>query len=106
MPEKAPRPNPIARLNDEFRKSGRDMYVTPGVQALPDVPGLIHAVQTSDRFTLDNDPYGEHDFGSIKWHGEKTYWKIDHYDQALQYWHDPLSPDCRRILTVLLASEY
>jgi hypothetical protein len=23
-----------------------------------------------------------------------------------QYWHDPLSPECRRILTILLASEY
>jgi Protein of unknown function (DUF3768) len=106
MPEKAPQPNPIARLNDEFRKSGREMYVTPGVQALPDLPGLVSAVQAFDTFTPDNDRYGEHDFGSIMWHREKTYWKIDYYDQALQYWHDPLSPDCRRVLTILLASEY
>jgi uncharacterized protein DUF3768 len=104
--EQSPQPNPIARLNDEFRRSGRDVMVTPGVQALPDMLGLIQAVQTFDRFTPDNNPYGEHDFGSIKWHGEKTYWKINYYDQALQYWHDPLSPDCRRILTILLASEY
>jgi len=54
----------------------------------------------------DNDPYGEHDFGSIKWHERKTFWKIDYYDQALQYWHDPLSPECRRVLTVMLAEEY
>jgi len=106
MSEQAPQPNEIPRLNDGFRRSGRDMYVTPGVQDLPDLLGLISAVQAFDAFTPDNDPYGEHDFGSIRWHGEKTYWKIDYYDRALQYWHDPLSPDCRRVLTILLASEY
>jgi Protein of unknown function (DUF3768) len=104
--ETEPQPNPIAQLNDAFRRSGQDVMVTPGVQALPDMLGLIQAVQRFDRFTTDNDPYGEHDFGSIVWHTEKTYWKIDYYDQALQYGHDPLSPECRRVLTVLLASEY
>jgi len=104
--ETEPLPNPIAQLNDAFRRSGQDVMVTPGARALPDMLGLIHAVQTFDRFTPDNDPYGEHDFGSIDWHTENTYWKIDYYDQALQYGHDPLSPECRRVLTVLLASEY
>jgi hypothetical protein len=75
-------------------------------EALPDVPGLLQAVQNFHAFTPDNDPYGEHDFGSIVWHQAKTFWKIDYYDTALQYWHDPLDPDCRRVLTVLLASEY
>ncbi|HVB22282.1 MAG TPA: DUF3768 domain-containing protein [Ktedonobacteraceae bacterium] len=96
----------IAQLNDEFRRSGQDIVLTQGVQALSDVLGLLSAVQTFDTFTEDNDPYGEHDFGSINWHNNHTFWKIDYYDQALQYWHDPLSPDCHRILTVLLASEY
>ncbi len=104
--EQAPQPNPIAQRNDEFRRRGQGIFVTPGVQALPDVPGLIHAVQTFDTFTPDNDPYGEHDFGSIVWHENKTYWKIDYYDQALQYWCGPLSPECRRVLTVMMAEEY
>ena len=104
--EQSPEPRTIAQLNDEFRRSGQDLYITPGIQALPDVAGQIHADQTFDRFTPGNDPNGEHDFGSIVWHTEKTYWKIDYYDQALQYWHNPLSPECRRILTVVLASEY
>ncbi len=42
----------------------------------------------------------------IPWYEEKTYWKIDYYDQQLQYWCDPLSEKCRRVLTVMLASEY
>jgi hypothetical protein len=96
----------IAQLNDEFRRSGQGIVLTHGVQALPDVPGLITAVQAFDRFTPENDPYGEHDFGSIVWGAEKTFWKINYYDQALEYGLDPLSPDCRRVLTVMLASEY
>ena len=82
------------------------MYTTPGVRALPDVPGLVQAVQDFNEFTPDNDPWGEHDLGSIIWHENKTYWKIDYYDQALQYWHDPLSPECRRVLTLMRADEY
>jgi hypothetical protein len=104
--EKSPEPRTIAQLNDAFRQNRHDWYITSGAQALPDVPGLLQAVQDFHAFTPDNDPYGEHDFGSIVWYQEKTYWKIDYYDQALQYWHDPLDPDCRRVLTVLLASEY
>ena len=97
----------ISRLNDEFRwTTRRDIFITPGIQALPDVLGLVQAVRDFTAFTPDNDPYGEHDFGSIKWQEEKTFWKIDYYDQALQYWYDPLSSDCRRILTIMLAGEY
>lgn len=59
-----------------------------------------------DRFTPDNDPYGEHDFGTIDWQEEKIFWKIDYYDQALTFAEDPLSPACCRILTMMLSSEY
>ena len=104
--EQSPAPRTIAQLNDEFRRSGRYLFITRGVQTLPDVMGLIEAVKQFDRFTPENDPYSEHDFGSITWHKEKTFWKIDYYDQALQYGEDPLTPECRRILTILLASEY
>jgi hypothetical protein len=81
--------------------------ITQGVQALPDVLGLVRAVQAYNRFTPDNDPYGERDFGGINWHDDTVaLWKIDYYDQALEYGEDALSPDCRRILTIILASEY
>lgn len=105
-PEQHPRASQIAYQNDEFRKSGSDVMITPGIQALPDVLGLIRAVQAFEMFTPDNDPYGEHDFGSIVWYQHKTFWKVDYYDQALEYGEDALSPDCRRILTIMLASEY
>ena len=106
-PEQSPQPNEIARLNDDFRRTTmRDIFITPGVQAFPDVFELVEAVREFNTFTPDNDPNGWHDFGIIPWHNESTYWKIDPYDQNLQYWCDPLSPECRRILTILLAEEY
>ncbi len=97
----------IAVLNDEFRKAiPTSVTITNGVYGLPNLHGLMKAVRDFDRFTEDNDPYGEHDFGSLDWHGEMVFWKIDYYDQALEYGKDPLDVECKRVLTVLLASEY
>lgn len=97
----------IAELNDALRKApGMEATITSGIYDLPDLHGLLLAVREFDSFTEDNDPYGEHDFGSLDWHGEKVFWKIDYYDQALEYGKDPLDLECKRVLTVLLASEY
>ncbi len=96
----------IAQVNDVFRRSGFGITVTPGVQVLEDLVELIDEIRRFKEFTEDNDPYGEHDFGSVTWYGEKVFWKIDYYDQELKYGEGPLSPDCRRVLTVMLASEY
>jgi len=97
----------IAKRNDRFRRTSTRMMMTSGVvETLPDTLGLALAIRDYDRFTEDNDPYGEHDFGSLEWNGEKVFWKIDYYDQQLENGRDPLDVDCKRILTVLLASEY
>lgn len=108
----------IAELNDAARKMQRNtgtvrIVVTPGVIALlqtdgPRVNALMSAVANFDTFTEDNDPYGEHDFGSFEFDGEKLYWKIDYY--ALDMKHGSEDPaDIRktvRVLTIMLASEY
>jgi len=96
----------VADFNDEFRRSGHGVTITAGVQIISDLAGLLRAVREFEMFEEGNDPYGEHDFGTIEWGPEKIFWKIDYYDQALKYWCDPMSPKCRRILTVMLASEY
>jgi hypothetical protein len=98
--------NQIAFKNDVFRRSGFGVHLTTGVQALVNILGLIQAVQNFNDFNEDNDPYGEHDFGKLDWKGETILWKIDYYDQALEFGEDPLSPKCRRVLTVMLADEY
>jgi hypothetical protein len=96
----------IAALNDRFRGMALDVMITPGVRDLPQVIELMKAIEQFDTFSEDNDPYGEHDFGSLEWCGEKVFWKIDYYDQKLEYGEEPLSPNCRRVMTVMLASEY
>jgi hypothetical protein len=107
MDEDFERAAKIAALNDRFRGMALDVVITSGVRdALPDLVELLKAVEQFDTFNEDNDPYGEHDFGSLVWYGEKVFWKIDYYDQDLKYGRDPLEPDCRRVMTVMLASEY
>ena len=96
----------VANLNDVFRKAGFGVMTTPGVRGLYDLSGLISAVCRYNNFDEDNDPYGEHDFGTIYWQGKKVFFKIDYYDESLTYYGDPLSRECRRILTVMLAEEY
>jgi hypothetical protein len=96
----------IAKKNDEFRRSGFGVTVTRGVQVLEDLGGLIDEIRRFNEFTEDNDPYGEHDFGTVYWLSEKVFWKVSYYDQKLEYGEDPLSSKCRRVLTVMLASEY
>jgi hypothetical protein len=96
----------IAALNDRFRGMAIDVMITPGVRDLPQVIELMKAVEQFDKFNEDNDPYGEHDFGSLEWYDEKIFWKIDYYDKELKYGRDPLNNECRRIMTVMLASEY
>ena len=98
--------NKIARLNDVFRMQGSSANLTKGVYELDSWMSLLLAVRNYDNFNEDNDPYGEHDFGTLDWYGRKIFWKIDYYDERLEKWCDPLSPDCHRVLTVMLAEEY
>ena len=96
----------ISMVNDKFRKSGFGVTLTNGVQSVPDLQGLLQAIREFDDFTEDNDPYGEHDFGSLVWNGDKVFWKIDYYNETFDAWEDPLSQKCKRIMTVMLAQEY
>lgn len=95
-----------AILNDQFRKSGLRVHLTCGVQSVEDLPGLLQAVKEFRVFNENNDPWGEHDFGRLDWHGDKVFWKIDYYNESLDEWEDPLIGSCRRIMTVMLAEEY
>jgi len=102
----------IRALNDQLRTSGQggDIVATRGIAALelPTKAAVFAAVQSFDRFTPDNDPYGEHDFGLIEVAGEQVMFKIDYYDCALAG-HSPDASDpavTKRVLTIMLASEY
>ena len=103
---------PICELNDAFRKSfaGGRVMLTAGVDALPnDVRAMVlRKVATFSDFTQDNDPHGEHDFGSFELTGRKFFWKIDYYGPGMQGGSaDAANPRAtERVLTVALAEEY
>jgi hypothetical protein len=102
----------IRELNDQFRQSlrGGMLVMTAGVIALGAERQLkiLNAVATFDGFDEDNDPYGEHDFGALENQGDRLFFKIDYYDQALlAHSPDPADPSAtKRLLTIMLASEY
>lgn len=102
----------IAALNDQLRRfpiSGR-LAVTAGVIGLGEglLAAILQQVAAYDAFDDGNDPHGEHDFGAFEQGGARLFWKIDYYDQAMEYGSpDPADPAVTtRILTVMLAEEY
>ena len=113
----------IAQLNDEFRQqAGLDLssrrglpgrYVmTTGIAALglQAQTEILGKVRQFSKFEPGNDPYGEHDFGSVSAPGDdQVFWKIDYFaDEAMEYGaEDPADPTrSYRALTVMLAAEY
>lgn len=102
----------VRELNDKLRVRGRGgricisrAVVDLGPEAFTE---LRAAVAEFADFSRDNDPYGEHDFGSVECQGERFFWKIDCYDSSNTYGSpDPADPSVTsRILTIMLACEY
>jgi hypothetical protein len=56
-------------------------------------------------FNENNDPYGEHDFGSFELAGETFFWKIDLYEEPDVKGANG-EPVVTRVLTIMLAEEY
>ena len=74
----------IAALNDHARQTftGCRVVITQGVAELDpeDVSYVLNEVRSYNDFTLQNDPYGEHDFGKISTWEFEVFWKIDGVD--------------------------
>jgi len=102
----------IKKLNDSFRTSfrGGKTFITSGVASMPDQEReqLIEKVRTFKNFNEKNDPYGEHDFGSIKQCGVLYCWKIDYYNAEMTKGSEnPADPKVTtRVLTIMEAREY
>jgi hypothetical protein len=107
----------IRELNDAFRQGDQSVpgqiVITRGIADLLEVSetapeDLIHLVRNYDNFTEDNDPHGEHDFGSFELAGYPCFWKLDYYDPTLKWGSEDASDmtEARRILTLMLAEEY
>lgn len=114
----------IAELNDQFRSRAGgpvahsaghvpgQLFVTPGIADLDfrQLGTVLERVRTFSTFNEGNDPYGEHDFGSLDVNGlGEIFWKIDYYGDARceSGAEDPSDPQKSfRVLTVMLAEEY
>lgn len=102
----------IAKLNDILRQTfltGR-VVMTSGIQALPAElrERVLSKVRTYDDFILKNNPHEERDFGAFELGSQSYFWKIDYYDNDLNYLSpDPADPEVtKRVLTIMLAEEY
>ena len=103
----------IRALNDNFRVLGEghgSILLTQGIQALGElmVIRIMLAVREYDRFDQANDPWNEHDFGSLEISGNRIFFKIDYYDLSVSMGSpDPADPNVTfRALTIMLADEY
>ena len=103
--------------NDRFRRGDPNIpgqrMITSGIQELAAAAGrslqdVMEQVASFDTFTNDSDPYGEHDFGSFDFEGQKCFWKIDYYNANLDGGSEDPSdlPITQRVLTIMLAHEY
>ena len=110
--EENTRKDKIRELNDQLRTTcfGGRIILTSGVlaQGQETARQVLTLVKNYSDFSEDNDPYGEHDFGSITHNNIKYFWKIDYYD--LEYkMHSPDATNplvTNRVLTLFLAGEY
>lgn len=110
--------SPLAEQNDAFRRNSEwllplkgERVHTAGIEALglEAVLDIWSKVRSFSAFTEDNDPYGEHDFGSLDHPAAgKLFWKIDYYDLDLACGSEDASDPVktRRVLTIMLAEEY
>lgn len=103
----------IRNLNDNFRRTlvfGGTVLLTPGVTSLESdrMAELLEAVRKFDSFTRDNDPHGEHDFGSIDLGSVRYFFKIDYYDPNGRFASpNPADPAVTsRVMTIMRADEY
>ena len=86
------------------------VILTSGIRAKTqdEIAEILEKVRSFDNFTTANDPYGEHDFGSFDYKGQKIFFKIDYYDLNYEYMSEnPSDPTItNRVLTIMLADEY
>jgi hypothetical protein len=96
----------MARRNDIARQLGLNVVLSNKAAELSDIKELLYSVRSFDKFTKHDDFYGWHDLGRFDWYGQSVLWKIDYFDPTLTHFEDPLSETCKRVITIMLASEY
>lgn len=111
--------------NDAFRKAvmfapqpDGKAVMTRGVAGLGNMvcAWIYKQIAEFDNFNEGNDPYEEHDFGSVTVsvsdlmtddaETHKVFWKIDYYEDADMEFGTEDKLDCYRVLVIMLSEEY
>lgn len=107
----------LQKQNDVFRKSvllspqkNGECVIGADIHSLDDNQknNLFLAVAQYSDFNEDNDPYNEHDFGTIELPDiPKVMWKIDYYaDNTCTFGAEEPSKGCYRVLSIIYAHQY
>ena len=102
----------IRNLNDKLRKtlSAGIVILTSGIKEKSQefIDSLMLAISNFDDFNEDNDPWGEHDCAVMEHLGTKIIWKIDYYDETLEFGSSNPADEniTTRVLTIMLSREY
>ena len=102
----------IRKLNDSFRTSfiGGKVMLTLGIRAKSDIEQteILERVVNFNDFNKNNDVYGEHDYLSFDYKGEKIIAKIDYYDKNYRFLSDnPADPTItNRVLTIMTSEDF
>lgn len=102
----------IRQLNDQLRtlRGSGKIHI---IGALADMgeemqKEVLTAVATFAGFNEGDDPYGEHDFGTVTVEGEQFMFKIDYYAPDLENGSDDPADPAKtvRIMSVFHTSDY
>ena len=95
----------IREKNDKFRKTfiGGLVLLTRTVENSSKREQIIEMVKGFDSFNEGNDPWQEHDFGTVKIKDESYFFKIDYYDKNYRCFQEGQT---NRVLTIMHSSEY
>ena len=115
----------VQAKNDAFRKAvmfaphpDGKAVMTPGVANLGSAvcAWIYKQIAEFDSFTEENDPYGDHDFGSVTVsvsnlmtdaaETHKVFWKIDYYEDADMEYGAEDKLNAYRVLVIMLSGEY
>lgn len=102
----------IRQLNDQFRTLRADGSILfAGDLGSEDVERrlkVLEAVAKFQAFDEGNDGYGEHDYATFEFDGERFMFKIDYYDRTLENGSDdPADPaKTTRVMTIFYARDY
>jgi len=102
----------VQRLNDLFRRQffmEGDVFISPGVQALPDDfrHRVLVRVRTFSDFQLENSEAGEHNVGNFELDGKRFRWTIVYSNLSLTGRSEDPSDlsKTRRVLNIMLERE-